>query len=136
MLFKKIALCGAMLFSTSAMIAHAEINITNNTNATGVAKINGLCSGIIEKGKIKPHSVFTVPDDILKQFCNPNCKAQIYMNDTLCTGSAFASVNIDMTSGVTGYTNHDEKHYTISGMGEAITVDPASSWKNWFDWLK
>lgn len=137
MRLKKLAPFVIAFVSTGSMLAHADITIMNNTDATGTGKFNSICSGVLgDKGKAKPHHPFTVSKSILAMFCNPNCTAHIYLNDTYCTGAELATVQINIDTGITNVDNHDTKHYTITPNGDTVTIDPVSSWDRFFNWLR
>src|SRR3989338_7449629 len=77
-------------------LAHAGLNITNNTDKPSTAVINnGPCSTFLgEHGTTQPHTTNHVPDLVIKFACLKHvsdCVANLYMSNN-CSGSVVATI--------------------------------------------
>ena len=131
MVQKKIALTSLLAAIAMPMMAHADITIVNNTDYYGTGKIDIFCSNISDNGVIKPHSQMNVGKDVLDMVCSSTCDATVYVTKD-CSGKPIAKAKLDNKKGVVSVTNLDTKRFAISGGGTSITIDPVSSWEDWF----
>src|SRR3990167_1148962 len=108
-------------------LAHAGLNITNNTDKPSTAVINnGPCSTMLgEHGTTQPHTTNSVPDGIIKLAClihTSDCKANLYMSDN-CSVSVIANIVFDTKKGIRNIDNKNIDGYTVSGSGFDATIN-------------
>src|SRR3989338_3721775 len=101
----KISPSVAIILGLFPLLAQADISVTNNTSSYITAKVSIFCSDIAgDKGTIKPHSPFTVPQSIIDDYCKSGCEVKAYASKT-CSGDAIATATIDQKNGMNGYFN-------------------------------
>lgn len=135
MSLKKIAMLSLITISTSPLFTYAvDIKLNNETDSYGTGAFGYMCSGTLgDKGVVKPHQPdFDVSNGVLSMFCSPNCEAEVYLNKS-CAGNSFATVEININTGVTRTTVHDNSKYEIVGLGTNITIKPVSTWQKLFN---
>lgn len=133
---KLIKSCFVLSILSVASLSFADIIITNKTDSYGTGKFNiGPCSSRDgDQGIIQPNSTLNVPSSIFKFCGSSGCQAHIFMSKN-CTGKEVATVQVNQASGVLKLDNLDPKEFTMTGGGDSITVDKASGWQNFLNWL-
>lgn len=134
MRLKRYVLLIALAISPLPLFAYSNIDVINNTDSYGTGYINfSPCSASAgDKGILKPHATFSVPESAIKLFCGSSCDAHVFASKS-CSGKEIAKVKIDSKKGVTSITNYDKEHYNISGGGTSVTIDPvAQGLSDWF----
>ncbi len=119
----------------SAFAAHAEINITNNTNMYGTTRLDGgSCSSNISGGIINPHSSTTIPGYIIAAKCwLSDCRATVYANKT-CNNPAVAEITVSTSDGIKNVINLDAAHYNFQGHGSYLTINSAK--RSFMEWIR
>jgi len=135
MVFKKIALMSVLSAFSLPIIANAaSIDLINNTDYYGTAKVSIFCSNMAgNNGVIKPHDKINISQDALNFACPGTCDAQVYVTKD-CSGKAIAKAKLDNKKGILDIHNLDEQRFHISGGGTSATIDPvASTFMNWLE---
>jgi len=119
---------------TSSIFAYADIQVTNNTDSFGTAKLTLTpCSSRDgSNGILQPHSQMIIPSSDLSICGSSGCDVHVYMSQN-CSGTMVAKVQVSKTQGVMNIQNLDSSEFILSGGGSSITADSAK--KGWIDRL-
>jgi hypothetical protein len=110
-----------------------DITVDNRTDKYGTGYLNySPCSSKAgDKGIVKPHSSMKMSQSTIETFCGFfSCDARIYASKD-CGGSEIAIITLNYDHGVTHIKNLDKEHYSFSGSGSHIKIEPAKE----NDWL-
>jgi hypothetical protein len=124
---KLIPLCFFVLSALPAL-THADIEIVNNTDSFGTAKISDRCSSSLagEAGIIKARSSITIPQFVINTLCLfSDCDAVIYANNNHCDGKVVGTATVNRNKGVTHVQSLDTS-YIVSGLGNHIEINASS----------
>lgn len=130
-----VALCFLAL-CTLPVIAHADIDVVNNTETYGTAKMGDKCSAYIgDAGVIKPHSSMVIPQFLLNTLCLfSDCEANIYASNN-CDGRVVGTATLNRNKGVTRVQTLDRENYELLGRGNNITINSTHRGR-FVDWIK
>lgn len=135
MQIKKIVPICFLAAATLPVIAHADIEIFNNTDTYGTAKIDGRCTANYESGIISPRSKIVIPQFLLNTLCLfSDCEVAIYASKT-CDGKVVGTATLNRSKGVTRAQSVD-KNYEVVGLGKHIEIKFIGIKRGFMNWLK